>query len=162
MSSVVVLNASYEPLGHTKVARALALVFDGRAVIQEHDESRVLRTVGGIEFPLPVVIRLLTYLKVPFEYREERWSKEGVLRRDKFCCAYCGTSKGKMTVDHIIPRNTFSDKSEANTWKNTVTACSPCNNKKAHMSLAEAGMSLLYEPTIPMKLYIKKESRKSR
>ena len=159
-AQVSVLNASFEPLGNTKVARALSLVSSGRAVVDESVEGMYIHSIGGLKIPLPKVIRLLNYVKVPFHYSEEYWSKPGVLRRDKNRCIFCG-KKGD-TIDHLTPRSTFENKQEADTWMNTATACLPCNSKKANRTPTEAGMYLMYEPWIPTRLYLKSGKAKSK
>ena len=153
--SVKVLNASFEELGTTKLSRAIALVSSGKAVVEEEDTFRILRSVGGSLVAVPKVIRLLQYLRVPFIYREEYWSKSGVLRRDKGRCGYCGKFAKNMTVDHIIPRSKFKIKTDADTWENTITCCQKDNAYKADRTPQEAGMKLLYEPWTPYKIYLR-------
>lgn len=45
-------------------------------------------------------------------------------------CFFCETklSRWTVTVDHFIPTH----RGGANTWRNKVLACEPCNKKKAH------------------------------
>lgn len=148
---ISVLNASYEVLGSTKLGRAINLVSSGRAVVEESHENRFVRSVGGIKIPLPKVIRLLTYIRVPFHYSEEYWSKQGVIRRDNKKCAFCG--KSGSTVDHLVPRSRFTNRQDADTWMNTVCSCYACNSKKADRTPEEALMVLLYDPWIPMRIY---------
>lgn len=150
---VGVLNASYMPLGATHLGRALALVTSGRAVVEEIDDSRIIRSGGGLQIPLPKIIRLLTYLNVPFTITEEFWSLKGVLRRDNNVCGYC--SGKASTVDHIIPKSRFKAGGNPNTWLNSIAACQPCNGKKANRTPEEANMPLLYKPTVPTKVYLR-------
>ena len=154
-TNVMVLNASYETLGDTKVARALALVSSGKAVVEEAVEDMFIHSVGGLKIPLPKVIRLLTYINVPFHYAEEYWSKSGVLRRDKNKCVFCGRSSKNMTVDHLTPRSRFENKQDADTWMNTACACLSCNSKKADRTPEEAGLFLLFDPWIPTRIYLR-------
>ena len=146
---IQVLNASYEPLSSTSVGRAVALVLSGDAVIHEHNGA-VLRSISGVELPLPISIRLERYVKVPFTYAPARWSKAGVLERDNRICGYCG--KYGDTLDHIIPKSHFENKAEADTWLNSITCCRLCNGKKADRTPQEARMDLRYEPTVPVKM----------
>lgn len=159
-SQVSVLNASYETLGDTKVVRALALVSSGRAVVEEAVEDMYIHTVGGLKIPLPKVIRLLSYINVPFHYSEEYWSKSGVLRRDKNKCVFCG--KKGSTIDHLNPRSRFERKQDADTWMNTACACLTCNAKKADRTPEEANMFLLYDPWIPTRIYLRSGKSKPR
>jgi len=154
--SVSVLNASYEDLGSTKLDRAMSLVLHGKAVVIEEDDSRIIRSMGGLEFFLPKVIRLLKYVKVPFHYGDEYFSKSGVLRRDNHTCGYCGKTASQgvtLTHDHIMPKSRGGDDS----WLNSITACIKCNGKKANRTPEEANMPLLFEPTVPKRLYFKSD-----
>lgn len=157
-ATVKVLNASFEELGSTKLGRAVALVTSGKAVVEEADTFKVLRSVSGSQLPFPRVIRLLNYLKVPIVYSAENWSKAGVLRRDSHKCGYCG--KKATTVDHIYPQSRFVG--DPNTWDNTVASCQKCNGKKDNMLLSECGMVLLITPTTPMRLYLKSGKKTGR
>lgn len=156
--SVNVLNSSYMPLGVTQLKRALALVIKGDAVIEESDDSRIVRSIGGVNLPFPKVIRLLRFVNVPFTYSEQYFSKRGVLERDSFKCGYCG--KAATTHDHILPKS----RGGADTWMNAISACVKCNGKKADRTPEEARMPLLFQPTIPMKIYLKSDTprRKSK
>lgn len=143
MTAVVVLNATYEPIARTSVARAINLVLAGTAVIDESDPLRQIRHQRG-SFPWPKLIRLLRFIKIPFRYGEMAWSKSGVLRRDGRVCAYCG--KTATTVDHIVPT---SKGGGARDWLNTVAACVKCNGKKADRTPAQANMTLNFKPYAP-------------
>lgn len=147
---IQVLNASYEPLTSTSIGRAVSLVLSGDAVIHEHNGA-TLRSVSGVELPLPISIRLERYVRVPFTYAPARWSKAGVLERDKRICAYCG--KYADTIDHIDPRSRYENRQDADTWMNTIASCLLCNNKKADRTPKEARMVLRFEPEIPMKYH---------
>lgn len=142
---ITLLNASYEPLSHRvtlqKAARLLSL---GKAIVHEADPSgRVLR-----EWPWPKVLRLTYFVKVAYNkiYGPASVSKRGVLIRDSRRCAFC--LKEATTVDHIHPRSRGGE----HTWMNLISACQPCNNKKANRTPAEAGMKLLFEPRIPNRM----------
>lgn len=152
-TTVSVLNASFEPLSPTHLSKALVLVHEGRAEVIEIDESRTIRALG-ITFDFPKVIRLLSYIRVPFIYAEEYFSRDGVFRRDKHTCAYCGkvgSDKFKMTWDHIMPRS----RGGGDTWMNSITSCFPCNGKKNDRTPEEANMPLKFQPTIPMRMYLR-------
>lgn len=149
---VQVLNASYEALSTTKMDRALSLLLRGDAEIVESDDSRIVRSMGH-NMPFPRVIRLLRYVKVPFTYSEEIFTRAGLLRRDNHTCGYCGKTSGegaKLTFDHIIPKSRGGE----DVWMNAITACIKCNGKKDNRTPEEARMPLLFQPTIPMKIYL--------
>jgi 5-methylcytosine-specific restriction endonuclease McrA len=74
-----------------------------------------------------------------------------IYMRDKFRCQYCGEKKPAtaLTLDHIVPRSRGGDNSPVN----VVTACIPCNNRKADRTPDEARMPLLTsQSTLRVKL----------
>ena len=135
MGQVLVLNASYEPLNVCSVRRAHVLVWKGKAeVIESHD--RPLRSASGA-FIWPHVIRLLQYVRVP-QAVKRRISRRALFARDGWRCVYCGSTAGRLTLDHVIPRSRGGD----SVWENVVTACAPCNLRKGDRTLEEAAMTL--------------------
>jgi hypothetical protein len=157
--AVNVINATYEPLGQTRLSRAIALVMNGQAVVEEADPHIAIRHKHG-ELPLPKMIRLLHFVKVPIQYGPKGWSKAGVLERDEWKCAYC-RKRGKnivTTVDHIMPQS----RGGRDTWENAVACCTACNFKKANRTPEEANMTLTITPTVPMKIYISGKARPNR
>jgi len=154
---VRVFNASYEDLGPTTLDRAIALVeVQGRAEIIMVDENTTIRTMGGREFFLPKIIRLLTMRKVSFHFAPETWSKHGVIKRDNATCAYCG--KHGDTVDHILAK----DLGGRDEWMNTVAACVKCNGQKSNLTMEEWGKPVLFDMSedrmIPRKMYFRGEN----
>jgi len=139
---VLVLNASYEPLNVCSVRRAHVLVWKGKAeIVESHD--RPLRSAAGA-FVWPHVIRLLQYVRVP-QAVKRRISRRALFARDGWRCVYCGTSGGRLTLDHVVPRSRGGD----SVWENVVTACAPCNLRKGDRTLEEAAMSLPRQPRAP-------------
>ncbi len=138
--SVFVINATYEPLTVVSARRALKLLFKGSAVVEE--VSSYVVHAGKLSIPLPDVIRLVKYRKVP----RLNWSvsRKGILLRDQLTCQYCAEKfpAGDLTLDHVIPRS----KGGGNTWENLVSSCKPCNNRKDDQTLEQAGMTLLRQP----------------
>lgn len=159
-TQVRVYNASYEELSPTTLNSAMKLVLvQGRAEVIEYDETRIIRTMGGEEFFLPKVIRLLKMIKVPFYVAEEYFSKHGVLRRDNFTCGYCGVTASQgatLTHDHIMPKS----RGGADSWENAITACVKCNGRKADQTPEEAGMKLLWYPWTPKRMYFRSEENR--
>ncbi len=136
--SVTVLNADYQVLHTVSLNHAIRMIVRGVAEIHESTDELI-----GV-FIRPVSVRLLKYVVTTWRYqRQPKWSKAGVLRRDKHICAFCG---GKATtIDHVMPRS----RGGKNTWKNTVAACSPCNNRKRDRTPDEANMPLMFVPKVP-------------
>lgn len=146
---VLVLNASYEPISLTRFGRAMAMIVNGTAVVEEAIPDKFVRHASGM-IPWPRVLRLIRYVKVPFRAGPTPWSRRGVLERDGHTCVFC--SKHANTIEHILPK---SRGGEARCWLNTVAACSPCNNKKGNRTLEESGMVLLFEPFIPSNMVLR-------
>jgi 5-methylcytosine-specific restriction endonuclease McrA len=136
------LNQNYEPLTVTTARRAIVLMFQGKAEMIVSADGLKIRSVSR-EFALPSIVRLWQYKKVP--YRRVILSRKNILVRDRHQCQYCGTTRGPMTVDHVVPRT----KNGGDTWENMVCACIACNNKKGHRSAEKAGMKLLRRPFRP-------------
>ncbi|HMP53259.1 MAG TPA: HNH endonuclease, partial [Candidatus Melainabacteria bacterium] len=100
MSKVLVLNASYEPLNICTWRRAIVLLLKGKAEQVEHNNNGRLIYA---DTPLPTVIRLRHYVKIP--YKEISLSRRNILHRDSYTCQYCGVRRHDLTIDHIIPRS---------------------------------------------------------
>ncbi len=140
MSRVLLLNATFEPLCAVTVKRAIVLIFKGKAELLEKDGGSIRSQ--RITFPVPSVIRLLYYVKVPY-YGRRNLSRRAVFARDGWVCQYCGAPA--ETVDHIVPRCRGGD----HTWENVVAACRRCNGKKRDKLPSEAGLDLRKKPGIP-------------
>ena len=152
--SVLVLNASYEFLNVATLARAVKLLYKGKAEIVE--------TVSDLELGsprhcmrVPSIIRMLYYIVRP--HRDVPMSKKNVLLRDNHTCQYCG--RVGDTIDHVVPRC----RGGASTWENCVCACSACNARKNSRTPAEANMALLRKPRRPAQipwLLVRKDARR--
>ncbi|GGQ24316.1 HNH endonuclease [Streptomyces roseolilacinus] len=141
MRDTLVLNASFEPLSTVSLHRAVVLVLQDKAVVEQAHPGLRLRA-AEVELPVPRVIRLCRYVRVPFR-RHAPWSRRGVLVRDQHRCAYCG--RRATTVDHVVPRS----QGGADSWLNTVASCAEDNHRKADRTPQEAGMPLLHQPFVP-------------
>jgi 5-methylcytosine-specific restriction endonuclease McrA len=140
---VLLLNASYEPLGIVTVPRAVRLAWRGTAETVELDGDRVLRSQHNV-FPCPSVIRLVAYIDVR-KRRQAGALRTKVLMRDRFRCQYCGR-KGTvfdLSLDHILPRS----RGGKSVPENLCAACNSCNSRKGDRTPAEARMPLLAEPS---------------
>jgi len=143
MTDVLLLNATYEPLCVVSTRRALVLVLAEKVDVVLHDPARVARS-AHLEVPVPSVIRLRAFVRVPYRTRSAV-TRRGVLRRDGFRCAYCRERKA-TTVDHVIPRS----RGGPNTWENVVAACEPCNARKGDRLVRELGWRPRFGPTVPL------------
>ena len=141
IAPVLVLNQNYEPLNVCNVRRAIVLL--GREKAELLVNGRGELHSPRLSFLAPSVIRLTYLVRRPLLQR--RLSRRDVFVRDKYTCQYCGKVSRTMTLDHVAPRFRGGD----HTWGNVVTACIPCNHRKAGRTPREAGMRLLREPHAP-------------
>jgi 5-methylcytosine-specific restriction endonuclease McrA len=137
---VLVLNASYEPINVCAVRRAVVLVLKGVASAEETAEQHLHSARSNI--PVPSVIRLLEYRRIPHQTRA--LSRKNILMRDRYTCQYClrTAPSGELTLDHVVPRSRAGE----TTWENLVACCHGCNNRKGNRTPEEAGMKLARAP----------------
>ena len=137
---VLVLNASYEQINIVTARRAMTMITKGVAMV-EAPSTEILHT-DKFNFPIPAVIRLRSYRRVPSISRLV--SRKNILLRDRNQCQYCGETllARQLTLDHVIPES----KGGPYTWSNLVASCFRCNNLTADRTPEEAGMPLLRPP----------------
>jgi 5-methylcytosine-specific restriction endonuclease McrA len=142
--SVLVLNATYEPINVVSIQRAVVLLLKEKAELVEAANAE-LRS-GHVRMPRPIVIRLVYYVRIP-RLVGVPLSRRTVLARDHHTCQYCGSTPGRaeLTVDHVRPRSRGGE----TTWDNVVTACRRCNVRKGNRTPEEAGMQLRSQPARP-------------
>ena len=139
VDTVLVLNADLGPLHRVSLRHAIRMLFREVAVVHEAEPDIRI----GI-WPIPKVVRLVQYVVTKWRYTAgPAWSRPGVMARDGHRCGYCGGQAA--TVDHILPRSRCGK----NTWRNTVAACGPCNQRKSDRTPAEARMVLRVTPQAP-------------
>lgn len=141
-TGVLLLNASFEPLRVVSLWRAVCLVVDDRAVVVHEAEGKGPIRSQYLSIPFPSVVRLRTYVRVPYKTKTRLNTRSVVARDNKECC-YCGGFAD--TIDHVIP----TSRGGGHKWTNVVAACSRCNSTKSDKLLEEIGWTMRYEPTIP-------------
>jgi 5-methylcytosine-specific restriction endonuclease McrA len=139
---VLVLNATYEPIYVCTVRRAVVLLLKDKAEILEHAEWELHSASRTV--PRPMVIRLVSYVRIPRDTHRRKITRRAVFARDDWTCQYCG-SRSSLTVDHVIPRS----KGGASSWDNIVASCAPCNRRKGNALPRQAGMHLQKQPRTP-------------
>ncbi|MFN3466683.1 MAG: HNH endonuclease [Candidatus Brocadiales bacterium] len=171
-SSVLVLNKFFMAMNVVSVRRAITLLYKNSAEVVLVDEKKFasytmetwkdvsllktrlglpeedgydwIRTVS-LEIPVPRIIRLLFYDKVP------RWgvkfNRRNIFARDENRCQYCGCrfSTYELSLDHVLPRS----RGGRTTWTNVVCACTECNKRKGGRTPEEAGLKLIRRPFVP-------------
>jgi 5-methylcytosine-specific restriction endonuclease McrA len=141
--TVLVLNATFEPLSLVSVRRAVVLLLREKAELVETTERMLYSSSRTL--PEPLVIRLTRYVRLP--HRSVPPTRTAIMLRDAYTCQYCDGAPGRheLTVDHVIPRSRGGNHS----WENLVTACQACNHKKGSKLPEEAGMLLRRKPFEP-------------
>jgi 5-methylcytosine-specific restriction endonuclease McrA len=139
---VLVLNATYEPINVCTVRRAVVLLLKDKAEVIEHGEWELHSATSSLH--RPVVIRLVTYVRIPRDTHRRKITRRAVFARDEWTCQYCG-SRSNLTVDHVIPKS----KGGGSSWDNIVASCAPCNRRKGDALPPQVGMKLLRKPRTP-------------
>jgi len=139
---VLVLNATYEPINVCTVRRAVVLLLKEKAEVIEHGDWELRSATRSVT--RPVVIRLVSYVRVPRDTHRRKITRRAVFARDDWTCQYCG-ARSNLTVDHVIPRY----KGGASSWDNIVASCAPCNLRKGNALPRQAGMRLQRQPKTP-------------
>jgi 5-methylcytosine-specific restriction endonuclease McrA len=139
---VLVLNATYEPINVCTVRRAVVLLLKDKAEVIEQGEWNLRSASASLR--RPVVIRLVTYVRIPRDTHRRKITRRAVFARDEWTCQYCG-SRSNLTVDHVVPKS----KGGGSSWDNIVASCAPCNRRKGDALPRQAGMRLLKQPRTP-------------
>ena len=140
MARALVLNASYEPLCVIPVRRAVLLVLKEKADVLAAGEGEF--RAEHLAIPSPSVIRLRTFVRVPYRARVAL-SRRAVFLRDAHACQYCGGAA--ENIDHVVPRS----RGGTHSWENVVACCRPCNARKENRTPTEARMRLRVVPRAP-------------
>ena len=139
---VLVLNATYEPINVCTVRRAVVLLLKEKAELLERGRWELRSESSSLA--RPVVIRLVSYVKVPRDAHRRKITRRAVFARDSWTCQYCG-SRANLTVDHVVPRS----KGGASSWENIVASCAPCNRRKGDRTPRQSGMHPRRAPRTP-------------
>ncbi|MFH1282815.1 MAG: HNH endonuclease [bacterium] len=159
----LVLNRNYYAVHITDWKRAISLVYCDHAHIVDEDFKlydfcdwrEVSKAIsdhpsGYVHTPqfkiaVPEVIVLRYYDKLPAS--DVKFTRRNIYEHYHYKCCYCGKSfnSSMLNLDHVIPKS----RGGRTDWANIVTACFPCNLKKANRTPKEADMMLVIEPTKP-------------
>lgn len=139
----LMLSVGYEPLQVVSWKRAITLMTLGKVEVVEEYDSEVRST--HIVFKMPAVVRLLKSFRR--HKKKVKFSRINVYARDRYKCQYCGIKleTKDLTFDHVLPRCQGGQ----TVWDNIVTACVPCNSKKAGRTPRQANMHLRKVPVRP-------------
>ncbi len=170
-ASVLVLNKFYIAMNVVSVRRAITLLYKNTAEVVTVDEDRFasynlhswrdvssLRVELGLpeeeyewvktvslEIPVPRIIRLLFYDKVP--QWGIKFNRRNLFARDENRCQYCGKKfpTSELSLDHVTPRS----RGGRTNWTNLVCACTECNKRKGGRTPEEASLKLIRRPFVP-------------
>jgi len=140
LGRALLLNASFEPLCVVPVRRAVVLVLKEKAEVVSRNGAEIRSE--RLSIPVPNVIRLVHYVRVPFRSRVPL-SRRAVFARDSHRCQYCGHAA--ENIDHVVPRSRGGEHS----WENVVASCRACNARKEDRLLSETELSLRRIPIAP-------------
>lgn len=139
----LLLNSWYLPLRIVRWQLAIKLVYEDRVdTLVSYDEEV---SSPSVTWKLPAVLRYRR--QAPGRAQRIRFSRTNVFLRDHHCCQYCRKPfpANQLTLDHVVPRSQGGRR----TWDNIVTACRPCNAKKADLPCDEVGMFPAHQPSEP-------------
>lgn len=143
-AKTLLLDKNWQPIKIISWKCALNLLFLKKAhTVSEYPDLKVRSTSKA--FSVPAILRSeSTPVRVP---RRTPCTSANIFLRDKNLCAYCGVRKSKsdLTVDHVIPIVQGGEWD----WKNLISACRKCNQKKGGRTPKQAGMKLLFQPKEP-------------
>lgn len=140
--SVLLLNASFEPLRIITTKRAVCLVLAEKAEVIE-SKPGCLRS-ATTQVVIPSVIRLRKYVHVPYKATYPL-NRRSLLARDRRECQVAGCEKIGSTIDHVVPRS----RGGKHEWSNVALMCPSCNFRKGDRLLSEIGWTLKRQPAQP-------------
>lgn len=134
----LVLNADARPLSTWPLSLvsaqdAVSAVWRQRATVVETWEGAFFRS-PSTTIAVPKVMMLREYAQIS---GEPKFCRRSILLRDRFRCQYCGDrfESHELTFDHVIPRS----RGGKTAWTNIVSACIPCNARKADRPANHSG-----------------------
>ena len=143
--NILVLDQSYQPIKVVSWMKAITLVVSGKAELVETEDTINIHSVSQT-FQLSTIIRIFKNV-VNARKRDVSFTRYNIFLRDHWRCQYCTKhfKTNQLSWDHVTPKS----RGGLTTWENIVTACHPCNTKKAARTPEEARMKLLRKPVKP-------------
>ena len=162
-ADVLVLNRNFYAIQIADWQRAMALLYcDHARVVDEeyrtysfedwrelsqmiHKAPSGFVTTPSFRIAIPEVIVLKAFDKLP--KGEVKFTRRNIYEHYHYRCCYCGSrfDTRELNLEHVLPRS----RGGKTDWSNIVTACIPCNLRKADRLPQEANMKLLIQPTKP-------------
>lgn len=130
-NATLVLNADANPvtvipLSTVHWREAVRVIYLDRASVIESYDQWVVRS-PSVQLKMPSIIMLKEFQQ---HNGKIEFSKKNLFLRDNYICQYCQNHfhPDELTFDHLVPRS-LGGKTN---WENIVSACLPCNQKKAN------------------------------
>lgn len=159
----LVLNRNFYAIQIAGWRRALSLVYSDVADVvddtyriygfedwQELSEMMEDSPAGFVRtaqhrIAIPEVIKLKTYDRLP--PMQVKFTRRNIYEHYNYTCCYCNKRfrTEDLNLDHVVPKS----RGGTSDWMNVVTACIPCNTKKANKLPEEAKMKLNRPPSRP-------------
>lgn len=142
---VLLLNQDSTPLNIITIGKAYKLM-SGDKVYGDETSQECYEVVSVSKIiKIPKILILKYYVRLPF--KRAAASRKNILKRDQYCCQYCGIHlcDKTATIDHVTPKS----RGGGSTWTNMVAACKPCNLSKSNRTPKEAKMNLRAKPKEP-------------
>ena len=143
--AVLVLNANYIPLAICTAKRAICLSVMDKIEILVNYDAKVHSP--STSMALPSVIKVKEFIH--YNSLNVEISRKNIIFRDNHICQYCGTKKGPITIDHILPKGRGGN----DPGENLVAACQSCNQRKGDRTPEEMGMILRKQPKRPSRIH---------
>ncbi len=142
----LLLTPYYLPIKVLRWEDAVKMRYEGTADVVAEYEAEICSP--SVTWKVPAVLRLRKLSRS--DKRGVKFSRVNVYQRDGYRCQYCRQkfTARELSYDHVVPRSAGG----RTTWDNIVTACKPCNTRKANRTCDESGMWPLSPPRQPKNL----------
>ncbi len=152
MTTILTLDISGQPVKWISVEDAVHYYASGKVIF---DLGETVATLRGGHNNQGIQSKISTKSIIAVSGESVRGRKphatlsknDYLFRRDHCTCAYCGEKfrESELTREHIYPKS----RGGRDDWMNLITACKPCNIRKANKTPEEAGMQLIFIPYVP-------------
>jgi 5-methylcytosine-specific restriction endonuclease McrA len=145
LGNILVLDQSYQPIKIVSWMKAITLVLSGKAELVETEETIPIHSIDQT-FQLTTIIRIFKSI-AHSKKRDVSFTRHNIFLRDHWKCQYCYKQfkTHQLNWDHVVPRS----RGGSTSWENIVTACYPCNTRKADRTPEEAGLKIFKKPIKP-------------
>lgn len=142
----LLLTPYYLPIKVLRWEDAVKMRYEGTADVVAEYEAEICSP--SVTWKVPAVMRLRKLSRS--DKRGVKFSRVNVYQRDGYRCQYCRQKfvARELSYDHVVPRSAGG----RTTWENIVTACKPCNSRKANRTCDESSIWPFTPPRQPKTL----------